>query len=74
MARRVGGEHIVSLAEFLREQGGQVQGAIQALAVKLAQTFPRFFRMAQEHQGLDAVHWLGAAFDGLHGQQRDTTE
>ncbi|MNG06678.1 hypothetical protein D3C84_899340 [compost metagenome] len=70
IARRVGGKHVVGLAELFRQQRGQVDGAVQALAIELAQAALRLFRMAQEHQGLGAIRRLGATFTGLQRQKQ----
>ena len=70
VARRIGGEHVVGSAEFLRQQRRQVNGAVQALAIELAEATFRLFGVAQEHQGLGAVHRLCTAFAGFQRQEQ----
>ncbi|MNE78706.1 hypothetical protein D3C80_1751390 [compost metagenome] len=69
MPRRVGGEYVVGIAETLRQQRGQVQCTVEALAVQLPQPFAGFLGMAQKHQGLRAISRLGAAFDSFQRQR-----
>nr|GFD31283.1 hypothetical protein [Tanacetum cinerariifolium] len=59
MAARVGGEDEVGFAEGLRQYRGEVDGAVQALAVQLPQPHVRLLSMAQKDQRLSAV--LGLA-------------
>ncbi len=48
----IGGEHRVGNAELFLEHGGECQGAVEALAIELAEAGLGFFRVAEEHDGL----------------------
>ena len=72
IARRVGGEHVIGLAEFFRQQRRQVDGAIQTLTIELAETALGLFRMAQEDQRLRAIHRLRANLARLQRQEQCT--
>ncbi|MNY14853.1 hypothetical protein D3C86_1480420 [compost metagenome] len=68
VTRRVRRKHVVGLAELFRQQRGQVDGAVQSLAIELAQASGGFFPVAQEDQRLGAIHRLGATQAGLQRQ------
>ncbi len=49
----VGGENQGGFAKIAADDGGKGQGAVEALAVELAEAVRRFFGVAQEDDGFD---------------------